>query len=280
VIEAAQTERAGRLLALHRGPGILVLPNAWDAASARLFEEEGFPAIATTSAGVANALGFPDGERVPFLEMVAAVKRIARAVRVPLTADIESGFGQTAQEVGENVRAVLEAGAVGVNLEDGTGVQASPLAPIVLHSERVRAAREAGTAAGIDLVINARTDVYLDAVGEPATRFDEAVRRVNAYRKAGADCLFVPGVADAETIERLVAAIDGPLNVLATAATPSVRELQRLGVARVSLGSAPMRASLGLLRRIARELHGTGSYDALTEGALSYSEANGLFTRS
>jgi 2-methylisocitrate lyase-like PEP mutase family enzyme len=212
--------------------------------------------------------------------MAAAVERIARAVRVPVTADIESGFGQTPKEVGENVRAMLEAGAVGVNLEDGTGEDASPLAPISLHSERIRTAREAGTAAGVDLVINARTDVYLDAVGEPATRFDEAVRRVNAYRKVGADCLFVPGVTDAETIERLVAAIDGPLNVLATSATPPVRELQRLGVARVSLGSAPMRATLGLLRRIARELHGTGTYDALTKGALTYPEANRLFTRS
>lgn len=280
MIEPAQPERAKRFLELHRGPAILVLPNAWDSASARLFEEEGFSAIATTSAGVAHALGFPDGERVPFPEMVAAVERIVRAVRVPVTADIESGFGQTAKAVGENVRLTLEAGAVGVNLEDGTGDKASPLAPISLHSDRVRAARDAGTTAGIGLVVNARTDVYLDAVGEPAARFDEAVRRANAYRKAGADCLFVPGVADAETIERLVAAIDGPLNVLATAASPPLPELQRLGVARVSLGSAPMRASLGLLRRIARELHGTGTYGTLTEGALTYPEANRLFTRS
>jgi 2-methylisocitrate lyase-like PEP mutase family enzyme len=277
VIETAQPERAKRFLDLHRGPRILLLANAWDAASARLFAEEGLPAIATTSAGVAFSLGFPDGERAPFPEMVAAIERIARAVRIPVTADIESGFGETPNEVGENVRAVLQAGAVGVNLEDGTGNEVDPLTPISLHSDRIRAAREAAASAGLAVVVNARTDVFLDSVGQPATRFDEAVARANAYRQAGADCLFVPGVTDVSTIERLVRAIQGPVNVLAAAQSPPLSELQRLGVARVSLGSGPMRATLGLLRRITRELQEAGTYGALTEGALTYSEANRLF---
>jgi 2-methylisocitrate lyase-like PEP mutase family enzyme len=279
VTRPGQRERAARFLELHRGPRILLLPNAWDAASARLFEEEGFPAIGTTSAGVAYSLGFPDGQQAPFPEMVAAIERIARAVQVSVTADIESGFGESAEEVGENVRAVLEAGAVGVNLEDGREGEDS-LIPISLHSEKIRSAREAALAAGFALVVNARTDVFLDAIGDPTTRFDEAVARANAYRHAGADCLFVPGVTEAATIERLVRAIDGPLNVLAAAATPPISELERLGVARVSLGSGPMRATLALLRRIARELMDSGTYATLTEGTIPYAETNRLFART
>jgi len=280
VIETAQPERARLFLDLHRGPRILLLANAWDAVSARLFAEEGLPAIATTSAGVAFSLGFPDGERTPFPEMVAAIERIVRAVRIPVSADIESGFGQTPKEVGENVRTVLQAGAVGVNLEDGTGNQADPLTPISLHAERIRAAREAAASAGLAVVVNARTDVFLDSVGPPETRFDETVARANAYRHAGADCLFVPGVTDVSTIERLVRAIEGPLNVLAGVQSPPLSELERVGVARVSLGSGPIRATLGLLRRITRELQDGGTYRALTEGAFSYREANELFERS
>jgi 2-methylisocitrate lyase-like PEP mutase family enzyme len=280
VIETTQPERARLFLDLHRGPRILLLANAWDAVSARLFEEEGLPAIATTSAGVAFSLGFPDGERTPFGEMVAAIERIVRAVRIPVSADIESGFGQTAKEVGENVRTVLQAGAVGVNLEDGTGNKADPLTPISLHSERIRAAKETAASAGLAVVVNARTDVFLDSVGLPETRFDEAVARANAYRRAGADCLFVPAVTDFSTIERLVRAIEGPVNVLAGAQSPPLSELERLGVARVSLGSGPIRATLGLLRRITRELRDGGTYRALTEGALSYQETNELFARS
>jgi 2-methylisocitrate lyase-like PEP mutase family enzyme len=280
VIETSQPERAKRFLDLHRGPRLLLLANAWDAASARLFAEEGLPAIATTSAGVAFSLGFPDGEHTPFPEVVAVIERIARAVRIPVSADIESGFGQTPKEVGENVRTVLQAGAVGVNLEDGTGNAADPLIPVSLHSERIHAAREAAASAGLAVVVNARTDVFLDSVGPPETRFDEAVARANTYRQAGADCLFVPGVTDLSTIERLVRAIEGPVNLLAAAQSPPLSQLQRLGVARVSLGSGPMRATLGLLRRITRELQDSGTYRALTEGALTYPEANDLFERS
>jgi len=271
-------ERAIRFRDRHRGPAILVLPNAWDVSSARIFEEAGFDAIGTTSAGIANSLGFPDGEEAPFADVMRVVERIVGAVRVPVSADIETGFSEKPKEVAARCRAVLAAGAVGVNLEDGTREPSKPLVDIGHHSEKVQAAREAAQAAGIALVINARTDVFLDSVGEPPTRLGEALRRANAYRKAGADCLFIPGVTDADTIGKLVRGIDGPINVLAGPASPSVAELQRLGVARVSLGSGPMRATLGFLRRAAAELRQQGTYGWL-DGAVSYADANRLVTR-
>jgi 2-methylisocitrate lyase-like PEP mutase family enzyme len=272
-------ERAIRFRELHRGPAILVLPNAWDVASARVFEEAGFEAIGTTSAGIANSLGFPDGEEMPFADGMGVVERITAAVRVPVSADIETGFSETPDGVAERCRAVLASGAVGVNLEDGTREPSRPLVDVELHCEKVRAARTAGQAAGVALVINARTDVFLDSVGEPSTRLGEALRRANAYRKAGADCLFVPGVTDADTIGRLVRGIDGPINVLAGPASPPVAELQRLGVARVSLGSGPMRATLGFLLRAATEVRKRGTFGWL-EGAISYADANRLVSRT
>jgi len=257
---------------LHHGPAILVLPNAWDAATARIFQTAGFPAIASTSAGIAWAAGYPDDERISRGDMLEAVCRIVAAVDVPVTADMEAGYGETAEAAAATAEGVLAAGAIGLNLEDAS---ADRLLEIAAHSARVRAVRRVAEDAGVPLVINARTDVYLLAVGAPETRFAEAVRRANAYREAGADCLFVPGVRDAETIGRLVESIHGPINVLAGAGTPPAGELQRLGVARISTGSGPMRASLTLVRRIAEEL-GQGTYDSFTKDVLSYADVNRL----
>lgn len=270
-----QRERAERFRQLHQGPGILVLPNAWDAASARIFEDAGFPAIATTSAGIASALGYPDGERVPFSEMLAVIARIVRAVSVPVSADIEAGFAAMPEGVQQNCVAVLEAGAVGVNLEDGTG--GKRLTATAIHADRVRAARAAGEAFGVPLLINARTDAFLDEVGAPETRLPESLTRGRAYRLAGGDCIFVPGVTDAATITAIVQGIDGPVSVLAGPATSPVAELERLGVRRVSMGSAPMRSTLAHLRRIARELQSTGTYRLQTEDTIPYAETNRLF---
>jgi 2-methylisocitrate lyase-like PEP mutase family enzyme len=272
-----QAERARRFLELHHRPRILVLPNAWDAASARIFEEARFPAVATTSAGMAFSLGFPDGERVPFADVIGAVGRIVRAVGIPVSADLESGFGESPACVAESCREVIAAGAVGVNLEDGTGNPARPLDDPELHADRVRAVKEAAASAGAELVINARTDVYLAAVGAPEMRFPETVARCNAYLRAGADCVFVPGVTDRETIGRLTRDIEGPLNILAVPSAPTVGELESLGVARVSLGSGPMRATLGFLRGLAREVSGHGTWTRLAGEALPYAEANALF---
>jgi 2-methylisocitrate lyase-like PEP mutase family enzyme len=265
-----QAARARRFLELHQGPKLLLLPNAWDVASARIFEEAGFPAVATTSAGVAFALGYPDGEAIPLDELLKLVDRIARALKVPLSVDFEAGFGERAEEVGRSVGRLLEAGAVGLNLED-RGQDPSRLV------EKILAAREAGESAGVPVVINARTDILLYAIGEPESRFEESVRRVNAYRRAGADCLFIPGVADAEDLRRLALEVEGPLNVLAVAGTPPIDELERMAVRRVTVGSGAMRATMGLVQRIARELKERGTYAAFLEGAFPYAEANRLF---
>jgi 2-methylisocitrate lyase-like PEP mutase family enzyme len=248
----------------------LLLPNAWDVASARIFEETGFPAVATTSAGVAFALGYPDGEAIPLDELLKLVDRIARALKVPLSVDFEAGFGETGEEVGRSVGRLLEAGAVGLNLED-RGQDPSRLV------EKILAAREAGERAGLGVVINARTDILLYAIGEPESRFEETVRRANAYREAGADSLFVPGVSDAETLGKLVREVKGPLNVLAVTGTPPIDELEKMGVRRVTVGSGAMRATLGLVQRIAHELRDRGTYTAFLDGAVPYMEANRLF---
>lgn len=276
---ALQRSRAEAFHALHRAPPILVLPNAWDAASARIFEAAGFPALATTSAGVAAAVGFPDGERTPRDEMVQAVARIARSVSVPVTADMEGGYGRRPEDVAETVGAVLEAGAVGVNLEDGRDDPSRPLREVDEIVERLHAAREAAERAGVPVVINARTDVLLRGVGEEGGRLDHAIRRAAAYRRAGADCLFVPGARDAGVIGVLAREIDGPLNVLAIAGVPPVRELEALGVARVSMGSGPMRAALTVALRIAEELRRDGTYTSFASGALTHAEVNALMDR-
>jgi 2-methylisocitrate lyase-like PEP mutase family enzyme len=265
---ASQAEKAEIFRGLHRGPEILVLPNAWDCASARIVEEAGFPAIATTSAGVANSLGYPDGERIPVAEMLAAVRRIAHGVRVPVTADLEGGY----QDIAATAAGLVASGAIGLNLEDAGGDPAR-------LASRIAAVRRVGRELGVDLVVNARTDLYLDRIGDPAAgRFERACERLQAYIEAGADCVFVPGVTDEDTIRRFVEALRFPVNVLTGAGTPPIPRLQELGVARVSVGSAIARAALGLTRRIAQELKTSGTYDAMVQGAIPYS-FNRLFEK-
>jgi 2-methylisocitrate lyase-like PEP mutase family enzyme len=258
---------------MHKGPGILVLPNAWDAASARVLVSCGFGALGTSSAGIAYALGHRDGQRIRAEEMLAAVRRIAGSVRVPVTADIEAGYGPAPEDVAATVREVVDAGAVGLNLEDAASDMV--LFDLEQQVERVRAATEAAAAAGLPFVINARTDVYLQRPGG-AGAFEESLRRLSAYRDAGATCLFLPGVRDAHTIARMARSLGAPLNVLAGPGLPSVRDLENMGVARLSLGSGPMRAAMGLMRRIASELKETGTYQTLLDGAIPYDEMNEL----
>ena len=266
-----QKAKAEAFRAMHRGARILLLPNAWDAASARVFAESGFGAIATTSAGIAFTLGYPDGQRISREEMLSVVRRIAGAVQVPVTADVEAGYGTRPEDAARTAREVAEAGAVGMNLEDATGDPQHPLFDLVLQVERVKAVVEA--AGKIPMVLNARTDVYLLQLETPEKRYDAALRRLAAYRDAGADCVFVPGLGDAETIGRLVKDLQCPVNILVGPGFPSVPELQKLGVARVSVGSSAMRATLGLVKRIAEELKTTGTYGAL-EGAIAFADVN------
>jgi 2-methylisocitrate lyase-like PEP mutase family enzyme len=269
-----QKEKANALRTLHRGR-ILLLPNVWDVASARIVEEGGFAAIATTSAGVAFSLGYPDGQRITREEMLARITRIRKAVKIPVTADVEAGYGNRPEDAARTAREVIEAGAVGMNLEDATDDPAHPLVELSLQLEKIRAVREAGLKSGVLLVLNARTDVYLAEVGASETRYDNALKRLLAFRDAGADCVFIPGLKDSETIGRMVRDLKCPVNILAGPGSPSVPQLEGLGVARVSLGSGPMRATLGLMKRIAEELMTSGTYSAM-EGAPSHAEINGM----
>ncbi len=196
------------------------------------------------------------------------MRRSAGALSIPVSADVEAGYGDPIA----TAEALVAAGAAGMNLEDVTGDNESSLVDLntqIQIIERIRSKT--------GLVINARTDIFLMGIGDPGTRFEQTVERLNAYRKAGSDCLFAPGVRDAETIGKLVRAVDGPLNILATIGSPPVAELERLGVRRVSVGSGPMRAAMGLTKKIAKELREQGTYSAMTEGAMSYADANRLF---
>lgn len=264
---------------MHVTGDVLLLPNVWDVASARIVEAAGFPAIATSSAGVAFAHGFPDGQKIPPDRMIAAIAGIVAGVRVPVTADVEAGYGSKPENAAWTSRHVIESGAVGMNFEDATGDAAQPLVDLPLQIERIRAIRETAEKLGVPLVLNARTDVYLLQVGEPEKRYDETVRRLQAYRDAGADCVFVPGLRDGATIGRVVADLRCPVNILAGPGSPSVSELTALGVRRISLGSGPMRATLGLLRRLAEELKTTGTYSSM-DSAPPHAEINALMSSS
>ena len=267
------------LLELHHGPKIFVLPNAWDVASARIFEEAGFPAIATTSAGVAFSFGYPDGEKMSRSDLLAVVRRIAGAVDVPVTVDAEAGFGSTPEQVAATARDLMDAGAVGMNLEDGAEDRPEYLADVNRQQETIQAVLEAGKRAGVPFVLNARTDILLYGIGPAETRVQRAIERLNAYRAAGAPSLFAPGAKDRETIGQLARDVAGPLNILATVGTPPIAELQKLGVARVSVGSGPIRATLAFLGRMARQFREEGVFTLMTEGTIPYPDANRLFHR-
>ncbi|MFF3884414.1 isocitrate lyase/phosphoenolpyruvate mutase family protein [Streptomyces sp. NPDC001914] len=262
--------------ALHVPGRPLVLANAWDAVTARIVEDAGAAAVATTSAGLAWARGVADGDRLEREDALAAVARITAVVRVPVSADIESGYASDATGLGDTVRAVLAAGAVGVNIEDALyGEGAGPLRPVAEQAERVAAVRAAADAAGVPLFVNARIDTYLRGAGG----LEETLERAAAFLAAGADGVFVPGTVDPATVKALVEGIEGPLNILVGPGAPSVGELAGLGVARISAGSSIAAAAHGLVRRAARELLGTGTCESLT-GGFDYAGLNALMGRT
>ncbi|MET8087946.1 isocitrate lyase/phosphoenolpyruvate mutase family protein [Micromonospora sp. NPDC005194] len=263
--------RAELFRSLHTPGSPLVLVNAWDAASARVVAAAGARAVATTSAGVAWSLGEPDGDILGRDAAVDLVRRITASVPLPVTADIESGYGATPAEVGVTVRAVLDAGAVGVNIEDARREGGPPLRDVPDQCARIGAVRGAADAAGLPLFVNARIDTFLAGAGDVA----ETLARATAYLAAGADGIFVPGVVDPVTIRELVRAVPAPLNVLAGPGAPAVGDLARLGVARVSLGSSIAQAAYAVARRAADEALGAGTYDALAD-ALDYGTLNAL----
>jgi len=275
-----QAEKAERLRSLHQGPKILVLPNAWDVASARIIEDLGYPAIATSSAAIAATLGYPDGQRISQQEMLEVVARIARAVRVPVTADAEAGYGTTTADIAQFAKDLVAAGAVGLNFEDITGSDESSHVALDLQLANIQALRDTSKSLGVPLVINARTDIFLMPIGPAETRLARTIERLRAYRQAGADCVFAPGVADSDTIAKLVQSVNAPLNILASQSCPAIPELERLGVRRVSLGSSLMRATLGTIRRVDKELRTSGAYTMLNEGAISFPELQQLLLRA
>jgi 2-methylisocitrate lyase-like PEP mutase family enzyme len=271
----SQKEKAEDFRALHHGKRILVLPNAWDVPSARVFEDAEFPAVATSSAGMLVSLGYPDGEVINRDEFVSAVRRIARALSIPLSADIVAGFGKTSKEVLATVKAILKAGAIGVNIEDFIHAK-KKLYPVERQIENVKAIKKLGETVGVPVVINARTDALRFAEGDEEARFKEAIRRATAYRDAGADCVYPMGLIDGASIARFVKALDFPINVMVRKGLPPVSELQRLGVARVSFGPTPSYAAMGLLKRAAQEVLEKGTYENLIEGAITFDELNAL----
>jgi len=270
-----QIQRAQRFLALHDRRRVLLLPNAWDAGSARLFADLGFDAVATTSAGVAWALGYPDGEYAPLDETLAVIRRIVRVTPLPVSVDFEAGYGDSPQAVAANVRRLIDTGAAGLNLEDG--VRHEHLRRIDDAARRVAAARQAAVEAGVPIVINARVDTWMVGGGDEATRIDEALRRARAYLEAGADCIYPIGLSDPQGIGRLCAEIDAPVNVGVRPGLPGLDELGRLGVARVSTATRLATVAFSAAYDAAKRLQGSGRFDGL-DSTLAYGNIQGLFT--
>lgn len=264
------TQHATLFKSLHDSKNPLRLSNAWDVASAKIAEAAGAPAIATTSAGIAWSLGVPDGDRLDRIQAVSAVRKIVDAVNIPVTADIEGGYARNSTDVADTISAIVEAGAVGINIEDGSRTPEDFAANIAV-------ARRTAEAAGIRLFINARTDVFLAGAGSLDQMLEEVLARASRYVDAGADGIFVPGAATAESIGALTAGISVPVNIMVGPGSLSVDELGHLGVARVSLGSGVAQAAYAVAQRAANELMATGTYGA-TLNAIDYGSMNDLFT--
>lgn len=269
-VRMSHRDHAKRFRELHGVGQLLVLPNAWDAGSARLIESCGAKAIATTSSGVAWSCGYPDGDAIPPRVLADAVARIARVLSVPLTIDAEGGYATDPVAVGETIAAVIDAGAVGINLEDGSG---SP----DLMCAKITAARNAAARAGVDLFINARTDVFLRGLVSPELRVGETIARARRYQETGCDGLFVPGASDSQAIRELVVGTALPLNIMILPTVLPIAELAELGVRRISAGAAIAQAAHGLTRKATTQLLRDGHYEAMFEVSVGYAEMNGLF---
>jgi 2-methylisocitrate lyase-like PEP mutase family enzyme len=276
-----QKEKAELFLKLHHDEEILVLVNTWDAGSSRLIEASGFKALATTSMGVSAALGYPDGQAIPFNEMLEAIGRITKMVNLPVTVDIEGGYGKNTAEITESIKQIIQTGVVGINFEDSYGID-QQLMNTNEFCERISAIRALSDSLGFHLVINARTDVFLASWGSPEKRLPETIRRGNIYIEAGADCIFVPYVWEKDMISVLVKEIKAPINILSnptigTGAPPSINELQDMGVARVSYGASVMKGTLSLIKRIADEAIQKGTYNVLSEVITPVSETTNAY---
>jgi 2-methylisocitrate lyase-like PEP mutase family enzyme len=278
MVSSIQKTKAEQFLKLHSDKAILVLLNSWDPGSSKLMEAAGLKAIATTSMGISASLGYPDGQAIPYTEMLDAISKIVQSVALPVTADIEGGYGKSIQEIVGYAEKFIGTGIVGINIEDSVDMNPH-LLDDTEFCERISAIRELSDALGFHLVINARTDVFLTQSGEPGGRLAEVIRRGNKYREAGADSIFVPDVSEAEKIAALVREINAPINILvnptrgAATALP-ISELENLGVARVSVGSTLMKATLTLTKRMVSEIMGNGTYGILFDNLMPVSESS------
>ncbi|QQE80657.1 isocitrate lyase/phosphoenolpyruvate mutase family protein [Alicyclobacillus sp. SO9] len=259
---------------LHYAASPLVLANAWDAVTARIFEAVGFPAIATTSAGMAMALGYPDGGYLPFEALVAALQRVVTSVQVPVSADIESGYGVTPEETADYVDKLIETGIVGINIEDSVGHGDGALFPEELQAQRIAAIHET---CHIPLFINARIDNFKHGGKTDKELLEDAIRRAQLYRQAGADCIFVFGVRDLDVIQASVRRIPGPVNFMAGSGMPSVNQLKEAGASRISMGPAALKVAMGSVKKVATDLFSNGTYDSSPQSEMSYQELNGYF---
>jgi 2-methylisocitrate lyase-like PEP mutase family enzyme len=287
MVSSIQKEKAEMFLKFHKDKKILVLLNSWDIGSSKLIEACGYKAIATTSMGIAASLGYPDCQVIKLSEMIEAITGIVNAVQVPVTVDIEAGYGNNLNEIIDSVKKIIATGIVGINIEDSIDLN-----PVLIDEmefcERISAIRALSDSLGIHLVINARTDSFYTSSGSKLEKLSESIKRGNKYREAGADCIFIQPVWEKETISTLVKEINAPINILSNPGSgaglpPSVRELQDLGVARLSLGSSMMKATLALIKKVADELSEKGTYNILldsltplTDAALAYKMAIGL----
>ena len=268
-----QAAKAELFRKLHEGPDVLVLPNAWDAASAAIMADAGAKAVATSSAAVAWAYGYPDGDVLPIDLVIATIAAsVAAAGDTPVTADIEGGFTDDLDTLSANIARVIAAGAVGINLEDGERDPA-------LHARKIAAVRAQAEKQGVALFINARTDVYLRGLAEGEAAYDETVRRAARYAEAGADGIFVPGPNDAALIERLAGAISRPLNVMGRGGVPKAADLQALGVRRLSSATAPFRAAYAAMGRTVEAFLRDGDPDALSKAGDGASDLQLRFKR-
>ena len=273
-----QRRAANDFRAMHHGE-MLVLPNAWDALSARVFEEVGCRAVATTSAGVSWSLGYPDGERIAWPEFLGATRRMARCLTVPLTVDCESGFSATAAELGERVREIIGTGASGINLEDSQDHQTHALLPLESAVERIGAARAAADQEGVPIVINARTDFYLLSQSGHAVPFADVVHRCRAYLAAGADCVYPIGLADIHLIRQLTQELRAPVNIMGRPGSPTLAELRAAGVARVSTATGPdlLMGNLSLVDLVQAFSSGMTNTSALTDMTITGGSLNGNY---
>jgi|SRR5690625_454468 len=270
-----QVQRAKALRQLHDRQEVLLLPNAWDAGSARLLASHDFQAIATTSGGVAWALGYTDGEQTPLEEVLAVVRRIVRVVEVPVTVDFESGYGASPTAVAASVKKIIATGAVGINLEDSMPGH-GPLRSIDEAAARIQAARQAATDMGVPVVINARIDNWMQGPDQPDAPLAEATARAHAYLTAGADCVYPIGLSDLNTMQAFVEAVDAPVNMMAGPGTPPLEQLAQIGVARISVATWLTLLAFGTVNQAVRTMRTTGRFDGLAT-TYGYMDAQNLF---